>query len=336
MLSLILSRLFKFAFFLFLIHAAASITSQITKKPFTIPTGKSSYITLAFPGIVVPAYKSTQSDRERKAPDTSVVTEIYSPEGTKVGSGKFGIDAHNYLDDTSAYRQKLKKEYGRGTRMTKDTQETIIWHQTWEFAEDQSYSSADFDSLNDGRVVVSKIITKNNGDLIKSADTLPDMRTARIFQATNQRFNKYNIAEEHSVHYLRVMPLNSWQLSWFLLYDVLEMTSMALLLLTISRLFKNFYQRNYFTTTNGKLLRLSGIYMLLPQVLLVIVYWAFLFGIHPIKIFVSTAGEFDTLAQYNINSDVDANMIFLGLALLVLSYIFRDGTRLKEEQALTI
>jgi hypothetical protein len=85
-----------------------------------------------------------------------------------------------------------------------------------------------------------------------------------------------------------------------------------------------------------KLLKASGFYLLIPQVLLVILYWTFLFGIHPVKLFLSTSGEFETLAQYNITAGIDLATIFLGLALLVLSYIFRDGTELKEYDAVTI
>jgi hypothetical protein len=333
MLSLILSRLFKFAFYLFLIHSAAKITSNLVKRPLTIPTGESSYITLASPGIIVPAYKSTRSDKEMRAPDTSVVTQIYSPAGIMVGSGKTKISEHNLLADTSAYIKGIKKEYGPGTRMTKDSQVTIIWHQTWDPVKDHSYTSSGFDSLSDGRVIVSKIITKTNGDVVNLADTLPDMPTAKIFQATNQRVNPYNIAEElGGIYNLRVTPSNRGQLGWFVLYDLLRLGSFALLLLTISRLFQNFYDREYFTTANVKLLKSSGFYLLLPQLLLVILYWAFLFGIHPVKLFLSTAGEFDTLAQYDISAGIDLTTISLGLALLVLSYIFRDGTRLKRQQ----
>jgi hypothetical protein len=337
MLSLILSRLFKFAFYLFLIHSAAKITSDLMRKTFTIPTGESGYITLASPGVIVPAYKSTRSDKEMRAPDTSVVSEIYSSSGIMIGNGKTNIREDNLLADTSAYVKKIKKEYGPGTRMTKDSQVTIIWHQTWDLVKDRSYSSSGFESLPDGRVVVSKIITKTNGDVVQLADTLPDMPTAKIFQATNQRVNQYNIAEElGGIHNLRITPSNGWQLGWFVLYDLLRLGSFALLLLTISRLFQHFYNREYFTTVNVKLLKFSGFYLLLPQVLLVILYWAFLFGIHPVKLFLSTAGEFDTLAQYDISAGVDLATIFLGLGLLVLSYIFRDGTRLKKEQTLTV
>jgi hypothetical protein len=337
MLSLILSRLFKLAFLLFLVHAAGKITSDLMRKPFTIPTGENSFLTLGSPGIVVPAYKAVQSDKERRAPDTSVVYEIYSSTGIKVGGGRTSINTRNYLDDTSSYMKGITKEYGPGIRMTKDSQVTIIWHQAWDLVKDQSFSSYGFDSLNDGRVAVSATTEKNNGELIRSADTLPNMPTAKIFQATNQRVNKYNISEEFGgMDNLRVTPTSGWQLVWFVLYDLLRLASFALLLLTISRLFQNFYHREYFTRANVKLLKASGFYLLIPQVLLVILYWAFLFGIHPVKLFLSTAGEFDTLAQYDISAGFDFPMVFLGLALLVLSYIFRDGTELKEYNAVTI
>jgi hypothetical protein len=337
MLSLILSRAFKIAFFLFLAHSALKITSDLLRKPIRIPFGKSSYLTLASPGIVVPADKAVRSDKERRAPDTSVVSEIYSPAGVMVGSGRTNISEHKLLADTSAYLEAIKKEYGPGTRMTKDSQVTIIWHQTWDPVKDHSYTSSRFDSLSDGRVVVSKTITKTNGDEIKLADTLADMQTARIFQATNQRINKYNIAEElGGIYNLRISPSKGAQLTWFVLYDVLRLASIALLLLTISRLFQNFYKREYFTIPNVNLLRSSGFYLLIPQLLLVMLYGAFLFGIHPVKLFLSTAGEFDTLAQYELNSGIDIKMIFLALALLVLSYIFRDGMNTKEEHALTV
>jgi hypothetical protein len=335
MLSLILSRLFKFAFIIFLIHAAGKLTSQLMRKPFTVPTGKGSYITLGEPGIQVPARISPHT--EKKAPDTSVVTEIYSADGTKVGSGNMNINAHSYLDDSSSYRKRMREEYGIGMKMTRDTQITIIWHQSWEKITDQASAMAGFDSLPDGRVVVEKVITKTNGAEINSSDTLPDMRTAQIFNLTNQRLNKYNISEESgATHLLRVMPTNSVQLSWFVFYDVLRMGSFALLLLAISRLFKNFYKREYFTASNVRLLRLSGWYMLLPQALLTILYWGFLFHIHPIRIFTSTAGEFNFGPQYVICSGIEMPFIILGLALLILSYIFRDGMRLKEDQALTV
>ncbi|MGI8949978.1 MAG: DUF2975 domain-containing protein [Chitinophagaceae bacterium] len=133
------------------------------------------------------------------------------------------------------------------------------------------------------------------------------------------------------------MPANGFQHVLFILYQTIIFICYAMLFLTLSKLFKNFYNRDFFTNTNVSLLRKSGWFLLLPQIVITLMYWIFLFQIYPVKISVSySTNNFKIISNYNMESGINWILVFLGLGMIVLSYIFKNGLKLKEEQDFTV
>jgi len=120
--------------------------------------------------------------------------------------------------------------------------------------------------------------------------------------------------------------------------ELIIVTSWALLFLSLSRLFKNFFNQSYFTSRNINLLKKLGWYILIPQFVTLIFYWLLLYHIHPAKVFVSYTAihNIKLLAQYDFKSGIEWQLVFIGLSIIVLSYIFKDGLKMKEENELTV
>ena len=332
MLSLILSRLFRFAFFITVLIGIINIIVQVRQSPIYYDKSKNGYSSIGEPGIAVNACVSSTGN-ERNAPDTTITYKLGGSSGQVTSNSRDRNWGKEIMDKLIADR--------KGTRDTLilDTQINIIRQQEWENIGYYTGSNS-FDELADGRVVLTKELMNEKGKLIQKPihDTFQDALSAKIFVWTNTKEPGFEISEgAFRMITLRVKPKNMWQCIIFVLYDVIKISSIALLLLMLSRLFLNFYKRDYFTTGNIKILKNIGWLLLVPELLQTLLYWGLLFKIHPAKIFTSSLSkEVKMTYQFQINADIEFKLVFLGLGIIVLSYIFKNGLKLKEEQILTI
>ena len=338
-----LSRIFLWLFVLMLLPAAANIISQVLQKPLRVNIGPGAYMSLGEPGIVVSAGKISSIDYP--APDTLVNLTIVHADlvprrGVPGAGGSFHLNASPGWDTKAMLDSSIARENSKGNIVQLDTSLVVIKHLTWNMDEYESTSS--FDSLPDGRVVyLNKGYDKNGKEILpRVRDTFANMREAQIYAITNTKKEPAIIREEPtatSTDQLRILPASTGQRLAFAVYQGLYSTGIAVLFFLVSRLFRNFSKEDYFSLANVKHLRNLGACLLAVQLVKTLFYYIVLVKIHPIKIM---AGAFDKtasrLCQYQISSGVEPRDIFLGMGILVLSYIFLNGLKMKQEQALTI
>lgn len=338
-----LSRIFLWLFVLMLIPAAANIISQVLQKPLRVNIGPGAYMSLGEPGIVVGARKNSSIDYP--APDTLINLTIVHADsvqrrGAAYAGGSFHLNASPAWDTKAMLDSTIARETSKGNSVQLDTSLVVIKHLTWDMDEYEATTS--FDSLPDGRVVYLNTGYDKNGREIppRVRDTFANMREAQIYSITNTKKEPAIIREEPTAtatDQLRILPADTGQRLAFAVYQGLSSTGIAVLFFLVSRLFRNFSKEDYFTLANVKYLRNLGACLLAVQLVKALFYFVVLVKIHPIKIM---AGGFDKtvsrVCQYEIKSGVEPQDIFLGIGILVLSYIFLNGLKLKQEQALTI
>jgi hypothetical protein len=229
----------------------------------------------------------------------------------------------------------------RGDSIKLDTQINIILNRKFDLASlpDGAVSVTGYETLPDGRIV-SEIIIRDEKDKQRGKvrrDTFADMRSVRLSEITGNAANNYRLVQKGDAkEMLRLDPSTTGQHLLFVLYKLVIFFFGAWLLLTLSSLFKKFYYREYFTLHNVKRLRNAGWCLLIPQLTEAGFYWGLLANIHPVKIMIKGTEEVKEVAGYEFIPGIDWTYVFLGLGALILSYVFKNGLSLKEEQALFI
>ncbi len=337
MLPLILSRFFKLVFFLFIIGALGNIISQIILKPFEIKTGKGSWLNFGNPGLQVVA-KGDIKD-ESNAPDTSVKYKIQDKDGNIRGSGTtYTSSERPFYNGGDELKREFEAVNANGKQIILDTEINTITQPN--FRGDSGFiSSVDSLSLKDGRAVfVQKTYAPATQKTVIHKDTFANTIQANRFLQLNAYKSPNAILEENNVtETLRILPANKWQHVFMILYQTIIFTCWAMLFLILSRLFKNFYFKKFFTKINITILQQAGWCLLSPQILNLILYSVFFVWINPVKIFISyPSNDFKIISYYHIQTGTEWELVFLGLGMIVLSYIFKNGLTLKEEQEFTI
>lgn len=337
MLSSFLSRIFWVAFIIIGLRGIGDIISQVTQKPLIIKSSKNSWWTLGKPGLIF-STRITNRQNEKNAPDTSIIYSYFSKSGENIG-GEGTINNSQF----NAYKKYLDSIINdskiNGGELKIDTQVTLIGETQWNQF-NYSQATGGIDSVNPNKFIFRKTYQDEKGKITKEEkDSFTTQADAKKFMYLNNYKTSFEIVEEiNAEQSLRVLPQNKWQQLWFLLFKLIQIISFALLFLSLSNLFRNFSKHYLFTFKNIRLLKKIGWYILIPQIVIIIFYWTILFRIHPAKIFFSIKNIEETklLIQYEFESGINWQLIFIGLSILVLSYIFKDGLKLKEEQALTV
>lgn len=340
MLSLVLSWLFRLAFLLMLLFGIVELFVQVRQQPIVFNRSENSYSWLGGePGISFRVHRSVTS--ERSAPDTMIEYQVRSaPEYQITSSGQLSSSRHFY-NSSIARLDSLKRFWkSRGDSFSLDTQVNIIRAMDFSGSEEKgSLSSSSFERLADGKIVCERILYNDSGKPVGKLqrDTFPDMGAAKVFQVTEKKSDSYRYIEEGSAEEkIRVQPTSRTQHFLFVLYQALHLFFACWLLFMLSRLFRRFYAHEYFTMQNVKLVRNIGLCLLVPQLLQTAFYWSFLAKINLVKILLKGAEEVKTTASYQFLSGTDWTYVYLGLGLLTLSYIFKNGVLLKQENAAII
>lgn len=337
MLSSILSRIFLWLFVLSLIISMTSVFIQISQRPFTFKTGTNSNFSLGEPGIQAEALRMI--NQEKMAPDTIVNYSVTKPDSTPGSKGEITLNDLPFNNSKSTLNKIITTEKKLGNTIKLDTQYYLIAHQVWpSIISNGSVSYGEKEDLADGRIVFTKTQQDKNGRTLPPIlhDTFANSREANIFSITNTKGQNYIIEQNGNFkETLRLRPANIGQHILFVCYDIAYFGFILLLFYMMYRLFKNFAADDFFSFTNVKLLRNTGICLLAIQLVKFLFYFFYLSNIHPVKIII-TGSEATRGAQYDLFSGVEYLKIFLGLGILILSYIFLNGLRLKEEQSLTV
>ncbi|HMK04607.1 MAG TPA: DUF2975 domain-containing protein, partial [Ferruginibacter sp.] len=275
------------------------IIGQVINRPITLKTGD-GYWTLAEPGLLVDTHRNTAA--EIKAPDTAI-NYSYKKENS---SGSGGVRYQGpFFENSKAMLDSIIRSMKPGETISMDTTVVLITEHGPLEGNSQvtSYDTSLSASENDLRY---NYVTKN---IIK--ETLPQYQKLRINAAGHL------------------------QRAGFILYDIAKVSFLALCLYLLARLFQNFERREYFTPANVSFLKWAGLSILIIQLVVTCFYWVFLAYKNPVKLSI-TPEKIEHVAQFSFTSDIEVTKILLGISLVVMSYIFRDGLRLKEQQELTI
>ncbi len=340
MLSLVLSWIFRLAFMFMLLFGIVELFVQVRQQPIVFNRSENGYSTLGGkPGISFWVHRSMTS--ERPAPDTVIEYQVRSaPEYQLTSSGQLSTSIHFYRSHIARLDSLKRLWKSRGDSVSLDTQVNIIRAMDISLSKEKAFvSSSSCERLADGKVVCERTLYNDSGKLVSSPvrDTFPDMAAAKIFEIVEKKSDNYRYIEEGSAEEkIRVQPTSKTQHFLFVLYLVLHLFFASWMLLMLSRLFRHFYVHDYFTMQNVKLVRNIGLCLLVPQLLQAAFYWSFLAKINLVKILVKGAEDIKTTASYQFLSGTDWTYVYLGLGLLILSYIFRNGVLLKQDNATII
>jgi len=300
MISSVLSRVFFWSFLIILIGGLAAMIGQATNISLPVKIANSFILNFSRPGILVLAKRTNPAEKE--APDTTI---RYSFQKDAAITATGAIPKPVYMNDEAfetsrqAFQKMMAAKLAAGEQLSLDTQSTVI--------RQEGYPA-------DG-----------NNSMAKTAALANSNAPSNMISQEGRLWEQ-----------LRVRPAGSLQSLAFALYNFLNMACYAFFFLVLSRLFRNFYNREYFTAANTLLLKRAGWLLMAPQLLALLVYYSFLDNIHPVKLLAGAAGQVSIVAAYDIIAGIDCTMIILALALLVLSYIFSNGLKLKQENALII
>lgn len=339
MLSLILSWLFRIAFVFTLFAGCVECYIQATQKPIIL--SKNSIGTSAYgaPGL---AFKASTSGtgREALAPDTTVYFKDYKQGNTIArNSGSLKLNGLVSKDYIKRYDSVFKSWKLDGDSLVLDTQVTLLVNRKNESdIPDMGTETTSWDTLGDARVVIHRNLLDEKGKETASFhDTFPDARVASLVAITGNIPQKQVLLQEgFREETIRIKPNGTKQLILFALYELLCYVFSAMFLLTLANLFRNFYRKQYFTLPNVRLLTYAGISLLAVQLLHIIIYWGLLFHLSPVRVVINNVGHADLTATYQLRSSNDNSYIFLGVGLLVLSIIFRNGLRITKENSMFI
>lgn len=162
---------------------------------------------------------------------------------------------------------------------------------------------------------------------------------------TNGTFNKREvnhklvfgkITEQSSpAQILRVQPRTTGQYIYFIIYDIIWFGSIIVLLFLGIRMFSNLGKRDFFNEVNSKLFRFAGLFLLIPQALKLFTFILYSGKLNPGKAVIEK-GDFSLVAQYSLNLDLNIPLIIVGVLLILLTYVFKSGTLIQEDNSLMI
>ena len=336
MLSLILSRLFRLGFFIVVLFGALGVLLMVIQKPIKLYENSSVSYFLGNPNLHFKGSRFIATDKP--APDTMVRYTIkeknrdFQSETGELHPGAPGYEpVKKRFDSMYISRQK------NGDSILLDTQLTLIrnMHINRSSTTNVFSTVTSSQALPDGRVVNTTISTGAYGKPVGAMqkDTFANKLEANIFFYTGNKRDDYLLTSDGLLEEtIGIRPVGAFGQFVFILYALLEYLFIALLMLLLSRLFYNFYKGGYFTPGNVRIIRNTGWCLLIPQFLCLAFYRGFLYYIHPVKLSV-TGGQAFTTSSYILYSGMDWTLVFLGLGLLVLSFIFKNGLELKQDQA---
>ena len=331
MLSTLLSRLFLIGAWLTGIFCVVNLSVQLSQEPFRIPLGN-GYIGLGEnPGYEFKAYRN--DSRFVPANDTLIEYRVTDSNGRMVKSGSFRTSF--LFPDIKKDLQEARAVHA-GEKFTIDTSVYLIGDIDYHGKSNQiGYITR---ILEDSSVV---LFLDTESDLYESGPQIkfPDLRSAEQYERLHGHHIKqpHKIVEEQPlVATLRIYP-RDWGLRLlFTLFTLFTWGSIALLLLMLSRFFRNIVNKLYFDVKNARLLFYCGWLLMIPQITGWVIYWLFLAHINPAKFAITPASADPFQYQFTAQPETNMILVFLSLGLMAMAAVFREGHRLSRYESLTI
>lgn len=351
MLSQILSRLFQLAFWIILIFSLPNLYVQLSNEPIRFKNSRGNSTSYGEPGIILTGL-NTSADNTN-APDTGITytarrrddstynsSAAYNPANLPPrGSITWSSSQEGYFHNKATVDSTIRSWRSMGDTVITDTQINLILARNEDALGHTDKMSVSTEKLADGRMVITKSGIENNKVTVPARDTFPDEVSAGLFAMAGRTKNDI-IIKQQGFRYesLVLKAAGTKQHIIFVLYHILIILPTMLLMLTLSRLFRNFHRHEYFTAANVKLLRKAGIFLLLPQLVYLVFYWTVLFHLDPVKFTITGSAFADVkqVASYQFESGIEYHLVFLALGILILSYIFKNGLSLQRDLDYTV
>ena len=309
MISSLLSRMFLWFSAIALLVGTFRVIIQVRNKPLHAHLSKSATVSLGNPGLEVKANRH-QSEQEPITPGTTIHYELASGNGfRKSGDFKKGL-----FTEPGTSRM-LETEY----RKTLDTGRML----NIPVKVDSVVSFIGIQPAFNGKFIVERIPDDSLGMIAYKQEK------ARAYANPN-----IIVSENECSETLRILPANGFQQFMIILYELVCYGCAAVLLYLLSRLFRNFFNRDYFSQQNIRYLRASGYLLIIPQLANALIYWIWLFKLNAVKL--SLLVPVKLHCSYEFLSDFNFTIFLAGLSMLVLGYVFKDGLELKESDAMMI
>ena len=336
MLSYILSRIFGVVALIICISGAINLVVQINNSPIKFTTKNKGQWSFGSPGIFVKAIRTNVN--EPHSFDTVINYSLISKNGSKANGMLVLNRPTNFGDDVNLKNVIKTKLITDSFKI--DTQYnyiSLIKEKSENYFEKKRDAKVNKNYLPKGAIAYFDDNSKSNFDsmYILNDYVYPNKKTA-LFSLMDEGYSReLTILQDNAIiETLRIKASSTRQLLLIILIVSIQIICYALLFFNLRNLFKNFSKGDYFVLSNIKFLKKIGILFLIPQAISLLIWWLYFKNLKLCKL--ELGDELKTLAYYNIQSDLDWTLIFLGLALLVLSYIFKEGLLLKEEQVYTI
>jgi hypothetical protein len=285
------------------------------------------------PGLLINAKRfSTETER---APGSYVNYRITDSSGMLKTNGRA---EKIYFDSSKQIAELISSSRNKGYKLAIDSEHYLIGFPKNSLSSFNS-SSNGFDSLDDGRaVLISQYYNGKNEIALTTRDTFPDMQAGRRGYVEKDFETGSTIIQEGGItEKLRILPSGMWQRVLFFFYQLITSGCLVMLFYTLAVLFKRFSEHNFFTVRTRKLVLNAGWLILIPELASLLFYFIFLFGKQADKVsYNSTDTFYKRLIHYQFETGVNFQLLTLGLGLIVLAYIFREGVELKEESQLTV
>lgn len=309
MINSLLSRMFLWFSAIALLLGAFQVIIQVRNQPFKVNLNKSATVSLGKPGLEVKANRH-QSGIEPMTPDTSINYNLTFENG----SSRSGIVIKGAFSDVNTSRH-MESEFHK----VLDTARKL----SIPVRVDSTISFIGLQPAFKGKFQVEKI---------------PDDSAGMISYKKEKALAYANpnsiISENECSETLRILPANSLQKFLFILYEMICYGCAAIMLFLLSRLFRNFFNRNYFTTKNIRYLRAAGYLLIIPQLVNALLYWGWLYKLNAVKL--SLVVPVKMYCSYEFISDFNFTVFLAGVTMIVLGYVFKDGLELKESNDLMI
>lgn len=329
MLNNILSKLFLIGSLLAGLVALTNTGIQYFQKPIKFKYGTET-ITIGQPGMRFTASRSNAN--ETAAPYTEVKLKRVDSTGQERGSGSYFINEPQRMEGVEKMFSGNREP---GDSIVRDS--IFCFLAKWNpISTSDNWGYDTYEPQEDNTIMYVHTSIRGKDTTVEKK-SFPNERAARFYGGMRdispiKELEQTGMLREDLV----LQAKGPAQRIGFALYELICRGCPAILLFLLSRLFRNFSRRDYFVSANVRILKWSGVLLLIPQLVAILVYWFWLLRFTVTRI--QTGGEYWTwhTAGYGPLPDVDGSYVFLGLALLVLSYVFRDGLRLKTQETVTI
>jgi hypothetical protein len=306
-----------------MLSGAIAVGTQLTEPRSAIRLSNGWQIDFLQPGLQVNA--TVYNNRALPA-DTTIKIVYRDSNNNITGSGMLGLPGRT---GSASIEQMMESKKASRDQCRMDTIYKVMGQMKQGDESGIEYQVDEIAGAKHGFLPDSGIISRNPLVFADAASA------KRYFLLRSYDYRNKITASPRFNGTLRIEPADRWERMGFAFHDLVKFGCISLLFLFLSRLFRNFSKQHFFTLANIRLLRNTSLLMLAISLVSILLYFFLLRDMHPVTLEIDQNAEILSMLSYNLALDINWMLITVGVSMLVLAWIFRNGLEMKEKEIYT-